>query len=317
MAETLLIDVVDKSVPVGNTINIAVINQPNPVKEFAATGRQIFELIQIPKYFITDSATKTQITGWNFYQYFPDLAPGGGGGGGGGAQEVIAHSTAEWATIAPSMVSKYGLIYIYTDYSQDSEGRDIPAFKVGNGNAYVSDLAFFEAQSTSPSVIAHTVEEWETIAPVMVSKYGMIYIYTDYAQTPDGKDLPALKVGNGNAYVSDLAFFTASGGDQKEYIISKTKEEWAQIETTTVSVKDVMYVYSNYDSHEGKSIPATKIGDGVSTIANLPFMYTVDASQPYITYEDVDRWNDKVSAKYSGGGELDPDGTLLLYPTIP
>jgi hypothetical protein len=252
MAETLLIDVVDKSVPIGNSINIAVINQPNPVKSFEATARQIFELIHIPKYFMTDSATKKQITGWNFYQYFPDLAPGGGGGGG-GSQDVIAHSTAEWETLAPIMVSKYGVIYIYTDYSQDEEGRDIPAFKVGNGNAYVSDLAFF----------------------------------------------------------------TASGGDQKEYIISKTKEEWAQIETTTVSVKDVMYVYSNYDSHEGKSIPATKIGDGVSTIANLPFMYTVDASQPYITYEDVDRWNDKVSAEYSGGGELDPDGTLLLYPTIP
>jgi hypothetical protein len=78
-----------------------------------------------------------------------------------------------------------------------------------------------------------------------------------------------------------------------------------------------MYVYSDYDSYEGKSIPATKIGDGVSTIGDLSFMYTVDASQPYITHQDVERWNDKVSAEYSGSGELDDEGTLLLFPTLP
>ena len=192
MAETLLIDVVDKSVPVGNVINIAVINRPNPVKAFAATGRQIFELIQIPKYFITESGTSTPITGWNFYQYFPDLAPGGGGGGGGGGgQEVIAHSTSEWETLAPIMASKYGMIYIYTDYSQTPEGKNMPAFKVGDGDSFVSDLPFFAAESSNPSVIAHTVAEWETLAPTMVSKYGIIYIYTDYDTTPEGKDLPA------------------------------------------------------------------------------------------------------------------------------
>lgn len=54
--------------------------------------------------------------------------------------EILAKTTAEWNT--SSYVSKAGSIYIYTDYSQDEQGRDIPALKIGDGNAYVIDLPF-------------------------------------------------------------------------------------------------------------------------------------------------------------------------------
>lgn len=80
---TVTINVVDRSVPPMSTINIAVINQPNPVTGYSATGQEVWDLIQISKYFITDE-TGTPIDGSNFYDYFPDMAPGGGGGGGGG-----------------------------------------------------------------------------------------------------------------------------------------------------------------------------------------------------------------------------------------
>lgn len=81
MAHTINVDIVDRSVSELNPVNIAVINQPNPVTDASVTGEQLLLLIQIPKYFITDSATGTPIDGTNIYDYFPELNPGGGGGG--------------------------------------------------------------------------------------------------------------------------------------------------------------------------------------------------------------------------------------------
>ena len=83
MANTLAIDVVDRSVAIDNHVNIAIINQPNPVHGFEATAYQVKMLIQIADYFVTDSATGTQISGFNYYDYFPS------GGGGGGSQQDI------------------------------------------------------------------------------------------------------------------------------------------------------------------------------------------------------------------------------------
>ncbi len=53
---TVTINVVDRSVPPMRAINIAVINQPNPVTGYSATGQEVWDLIQIPKYFVTDEA---------------------------------------------------------------------------------------------------------------------------------------------------------------------------------------------------------------------------------------------------------------------
>jgi len=83
VASTLSIDVIDITVAPLNPVNIAIINQPNPVSGFSATGEQVLGLIAFPKYEITESATGTPITGENIYVYFPELDPGGGGGGGG------------------------------------------------------------------------------------------------------------------------------------------------------------------------------------------------------------------------------------------
>lgn len=82
---TLNIDVIDMTVPSGSPVNIAIINQPNPVKNYTIDGKQIQQLIQIPKYFITVAGTNTTVTGTNLYTYFPELNPSGGGGGGGGS----------------------------------------------------------------------------------------------------------------------------------------------------------------------------------------------------------------------------------------
>jgi len=50
-------------------------------------------------------------------------------------------TTAEWKS-KPTYVPPVGMLVVYTDYAVDSEGNYIPAFKIGDGNAYVGD-AFF------------------------------------------------------------------------------------------------------------------------------------------------------------------------------
>lgn len=87
MAHTILIDVIDKSIPVGNDREIAVIHQPNPCHGYAATAKEIRDLIQMPIYFIYEAGTQNIINGRNFYTYFPEEQPGGGGGGGGGGDK--------------------------------------------------------------------------------------------------------------------------------------------------------------------------------------------------------------------------------------
>jgi hypothetical protein len=109
MAHTINVDIVDRSVSELNPVNIAVINQPNPVTDASVTGEQLLLLIQIPKYFITDSATGTPIDGTNIYDYFPELNPGGGGGGGGGGD---SYTKAQTDTLLAGKVDKqsgYGL----------------------------------------------------------------------------------------------------------------------------------------------------------------------------------------------------------------
>lgn len=101
MAHTILIDVIDKSIPIGNDREIAVIHQPNPCHGYAATAKEIRDLIQMPIYFIYESGTSNIINGRNFYTYFPEEQPGGGGGGGGGdisrytVEKVTDESTGE------------------------------------------------------------------------------------------------------------------------------------------------------------------------------------------------------------------------------
>lgn len=74
---------------------------------------------------------------------------------------VISDTSANWAT-KTSLVSKQGTIYIYTDYQQNSQGEDLPGFKVGDGLAQVVDLPFaneLEAQHIADNIIHITASE--------------------------------------------------------------------------------------------------------------------------------------------------------------
>ena len=87
---TVNIDVINKSIPEGNHEMIPVINQPNPCYGYAATAREVWYLVQLPRYYIYEAGTQKIITGRNYYEYFPEEQPGGGGGGGVTPEQVQA-----------------------------------------------------------------------------------------------------------------------------------------------------------------------------------------------------------------------------------
>jgi len=79
MANTLTVDIVDMTVPPLRPVRIAIVSKPNPVTAEPVTGEQLLQLIQFPKYKITETATGKVVNGGNIYEYFPELQPGGGG----------------------------------------------------------------------------------------------------------------------------------------------------------------------------------------------------------------------------------------------
>ena len=67
-------------------------------------------------------------------------------------------TTAHWNTV-PTYVPPSGMIVVYSDYSVDEEGKIIPGLKIGDGNAYLVDLAFIgnDAKEAIEQHIADTV----------------------------------------------------------------------------------------------------------------------------------------------------------------
>ena len=69
-------------------------------------------------------------------------------------------------------------------------------------------------------------------------------------------------------------------------IISHTMAEWAKI-PDFLSKKGTIYVYADYRTDNEVSVPRLKIGDGMSSISELPFATMA------ITDEDIEFWDNK------------------------
>lgn len=54
----------------------------------------------------------------------------------------VLYATTETWNSQPQLISAKGFIYIYADYRQNGQGQNIPAMKVGDGNAYLIDMPF-------------------------------------------------------------------------------------------------------------------------------------------------------------------------------
>lgn len=58
------------------------------------------------------------------------------------SEPYIKYDTTENWNANPGLMSEEGILYIYTDYLKDKEGRDIAGIKVGDGKAFLIDLPF-------------------------------------------------------------------------------------------------------------------------------------------------------------------------------
>lgn len=98
---------------------------------------------------------------------------------------------------------------------------------------------------------------------------------------------------NGNSKtIAEIVRRLNQGGGGGTSVVVHTTAEWQQL-TSLVSEKGGIYVWSDYKVEDGENIPAIKIGDGLAYVVDLPF-----ATQG-ITMNDIDNWNNKVSARVS------------------
>ena len=94
------------------------------------------------------------------------------------------------------------------------------------------------------------------------------------------------------------------GGEFGGRIITKTTAEWNET-PTRMSVKNTIYVYSDYrsvedpETHEVTYIPRLKCGDGTTYIVDLPF------STMSITQNDIDAWNNKSTLEVTADEETE------------
>lgn len=96
------------------------------------------------------------------------------------------------------------------------------------------------------------------------------------------------------------------GGGGTSTVYRNTTEFWnAQ---TDISELNAMYIYVDYDTDEHGLVPALKIGDGVHTVADLRFISAGSAAE--ITDEDVDSWNNKVTANIDAE---DPENIVISH----
>lgn len=69
---TIGVDVVDKAVPLDDPTIIPVIEQTNPCYAYVANARELWYLVQLPRYKICEMGTQTEINSQNYYDYFPE-----------------------------------------------------------------------------------------------------------------------------------------------------------------------------------------------------------------------------------------------------
>ena len=76
----------------------------------------------------------------------------------------------------------------------------------------------------------------------------------------------------------------------RKEVISATTEEWNS-KPNYISVKDIIYVYTDHNVISGENIPGIKVGDGVTYLIDLPFV----TGGCEVTQEQIDFWNNKVA----------------------
>lgn len=94
---------------------------------------------------------------------------------------------------------------------------------------YWHDGQYEELSATIP-IMARTTAEWNS-PPFIQSQYGFIYIYTDYRMEGNNY-IPAIKIGDGNAYVVDMPFFSTG-------VTEQDRQRWDNKVSAAISPLDV------------------------------------------------------------------------------
>lgn len=91
----------------------------------------------------------------------------------------------------------------------------------GNLRAVLSvpEIINFGGVHTSETVYG-TTEEWNS-DPTLVSKPKTLYVYTDYADDGNGGHIAAFKMGDGNAHLVDLPFYSPVSTEDKNFWSNK------------------------------------------------------------------------------------------------
>lgn len=114
-------------------------------------------------------------------------------------------------------------------YSTDST-HPFPRLKVGDGNAYVTDLPFIDASTVGgKNVLIDTTANWNSRLN-FVPKQGDLIFYSDKIIDNNGISIPGLKIGDGSTYCVDLPFigddiFLALNSHISDQIVHITDEE--------------------------------------------------------------------------------------------
>lgn len=90
-----------------------------------------------------------------------------------------------------------------------------------------------------------------------------------------------------------------------------TKEEWDEA-YQTVAEADTIYIYTDYQTYDGKPLAGIKVGDGTSYLIDMPFTDEVmndhvnDASV-HITPQERAFWNNKVRCYIGADGNAETE----------
>lgn len=169
-------------------------------------------------------------------------------------------------------------------------------FKVGNG---VDVYRLLPYSTLSPNEIYNLFSDYLKEVSVNVNNK-KIYITGTYGDDSEyDLEIPT---------ATDNSNGLLSWSDKQKYdgyankILSDTNENW-NMYPNTVSIKDTIYIYTDYQiNSEGKYVPGIKIGDGVTFIVDLPFIHDILNSQITnilanyctVTNEEKKFWNDKM-----------------------
>lgn len=138
---------------------------------------------------------------------------------------------------------------------------------------------------------------------------GKIYIYLGLAYTATQIEI---RMTHPVYYYKNGAIREWTNPLQGAQIYSNTVSGW-NAQTTLISEKDAIYVYTDYDTDShGNVVPGIKIGDGLAYLIDMPFVDQVMQEHIadtviHVTQADKDNWNNKVSVQYVGNETIQFD----------